>query len=385
LNRWLIQTTGWCMPVYLWPLQQIAMVRSLASVTLISLLVTGCNNDLEVNDEYKDNTIVFGVINQRDSVHLVKINKAFLGEGSALDMALVQDSSEYSDAAFTFAKVYRIDGSGVAVDSFPLNDTLITNRQPGTFYSPNQRLFYFVTPFVRRIPNTPTGSRMFLEQDHTYQLRLRVNGKDVTASTAITNDFTIQAQDLDTISQGTRVNLRASLGDAYASYSFDWTSRTDNKRFQVSCRMRYDEVTGTDTVRREFILPMGTQTSTYLNQEMAEQLEGETFFSNLSSFVRSNSNWASVNKRIFRGLDFLVAVANDDFHTYLTLTEPVSGIIEDRPAYSNINGGIGLWGSRYTKNAVGKHFNGPTLNELTGGQYTGDLFFCSPSDGVQCP
>jgi len=85
---------------------------------------------------------------------------------------------------------------------------------------------------------------------------------------------------------------------------------------------------------------------------------------------------ASVDKRIFKGLDFLVTVASDEFHTYLNLTQPISGIIEDRPSYTNVDGGLGIVASRYTKSVIGKRLNPNSFIELATGAETGQLNFC---------
>jgi len=353
-------------------------MQRLLFIGLSAVLLSSCSNDLDINAEYKDITVVYGLMNQRDSIHLVKINKAFLGEGNALDMALVADSNEYTGDAITLAEVDRLDGNGNVVETYPLHDTTVVNREPGTFYAPVQKLFYFRTPFATQL-NT---GRMFLFQDARYRLRLKVKGADITSTTPIVNDFTIDPVDQDTNSTASRVGLRNSFNTAYGTYEFNWKSKADCKRFVVSFRFRYDEVTGTDTVPRTFVQTLGSRVaaSSSEQEDMSVIMNGESFFSGLANNCRSNPNWASVSKRIFRGLDFLVSVANDDFHTYLTLTEPVSGIIEDRPDFSNVGGAIGIWGSRYTKNVVGKRLNGNTLQELVDGQYTGNLQFCSALD-----
>ncbi len=353
-------------------------MQRILTIGLVAALLSSCNNDLDINAEYKDITVVYGLLNQRDSVHLVKINKAFLGEGNALDMALVADSSEYGGEAITQAVVERLDGSGNVVDTYPLNDTTVVDREPGTFYSPVQKLFYFTTPFATQL----NAGRMYLYQDARYRLRLQVNGKTITSTSPIVNDFSFPGQISDTVNNSSRVNLMNAFNTDYGAYEFKWTSKLDCKRFVVAFRFRYDEVTGTDTIARTFQQTLGTRVSANSSEQedMSLFLNGESFFSGLASACKSNPNWGNVDKRIFRGLDFLVTVANDDFHTYLSLTEPVSGIIEDRPAYSNVDGAIGIWGSRYTKNVVGKRLNGNTLQQLVEGQYTGDLRFCSALD-----
>ncbi len=338
----------------------------------------GCSTDLDINAPYKDITVVYGLLNMRDSVHLVKINKAFLGEGNAYTFAQVADSSEYRGEDITYAKVFKLSSTGAVQDSFPLTDTLITNREPGTFYAPDQHLFKFSTPLVD-VLNT---GRIFLAQDSRYELRVRVKGNYVTSSTPIVNDFTIQAVDQDTVQNASRVNFMNPLGTGYAQYEFNWNSRYNGKRYVVSYRFRYDEIRGDDTLSKAITQQLGTRvTADSQNiEELAMIMNGESFYSTISTVIRSDGDYGSVTRRIFRGLDFLVDVANDDFHTYLTLTEPISGIIEDRPAYSNVTGAYGVWGSRYYKNVRGKRLNGNSLTELVEGQYTGDLHFCSGVD-----
>lgn len=357
------------------------MHRSLPVALLAASLLASCSTELDINEPYKDITVVYGLLNQRDSIHYIKINKAFLGEGDALAMAQVQDSSEYPAEAIAFAKVYREDQYGNILDSFPLIDTIAQNREPGTFYSPVHELYYFRTPLDTII----LGNRMYLDQDAFYRLRLQINNKNVSSKTPITNDFKVDAVDQDTVNNAARVGLRNQSGTDYSEYEFNWISRADCKRFVVSWRLRYDEVTGTDTVHKAIEQIIGTKVSSFVNEEMAIRLSGVTFFSTVAARIKAESGWQNADKRIFRGLDFPVTVANEDFHTYLTLTEPVTGIVNDRPAYSNLENAIGVWGSRYTKTVRGKRLSTTSFSELIDGPYTADLRFCSPQDAFPCP
>lgn len=361
------------------------MHRSLPVALLAASLLSSCSTELDINEPYKDITVVYGLLNQRDSIHYIKINKAFLGEGDALAMAQVQDSSEYPAEAITLAKVYREDGFGNILDSFPLNDTIVQDREPGTFYSPIQKLFYFRSDFTQVLPPGTSGVPMYLWQDDNYRLKLQINGKTISAKTAITNDFKVDPVDQDTVANAARVGLRNQSGTDYSEYEFNWISRADCKRFVVSWKLRYDEVTGTDTVHKAIEQIIGTKVSSFVNEEMAIRLSGVTFFSTVAARIKAESGWQNADKRIFRGLDFPVTVANDDFHTYLTLTEPVTGIVNDRPAYSNLENAIGVWGSRYTKTVRGKRLSTTSFSELIDGPYTADLRFCSPQDAFPCP
>ena len=48
--------------------------------------------------------------------------------------------------------------------------------------------------------------------------------------------------------------------------------------------------------------------------------------------------------------------------------------------HSNVNGALGIWGSRYNKNVQGKRLSQTSLQELLDGPYTFELRFCSALD-----
>lgn len=333
------------------------------------LFMAACSTDLEINAPYEDNTVVYGLLNMRDTVHLVKINKAFLGEGNALTYAQVRDSNEYRNEDITRAMIYRRT-NGLRVDSFPLRDTVVGGRNTGTFYAPDQKLYYFRERNVYTLPQSQVP--VYLEQNSDYELDLEVRGKRITATAPIVNDFSI----FSTVqSPNVEVNL-ASTVTGYGTYEIRWTSGRDGKRYTVQYRFNYNEVRGTDTIPKSVTQTVGTRVSA--NSANAEPmslfLDGQLFYSNLGNAIPDDP---AVTRRIFTGLDFLISVANDEFHTFLTLSEPVSGIVEERPAYSNLENAFGVFASRYTKDVIGKRLNPASLNELINGQYTSTKRFCS--------
>ncbi|HRH39737.1 MAG TPA: hypothetical protein PK760_15410, partial [Flavobacteriales bacterium] len=356
-------------------------MQRLLYLLLGASLFAACSNDLDINAEYKDVTVVYGLLDQRDTLQWVKINKAFLGNGSAIDMALVADSNEYSDEAITLAEVERLDDNGNVVQTFTLHDTVVSDRLPGAFYGPEQKLFYFKPGFAQMVGTGSGATPMYLFQDDRYRIHIRVKGKDIYSTTPIVNNFSFSGAIVDTSLQetGNRINLRNFDGTDYQNFDIKWRSSIDGKRCVASYRFRYDEVTGSTVVPRTLEGSLGTKVNlnSQVSNDLVVSMNGASFYQSLADVVKSNPNWQSVDRRVFRGLDFIVTAANDDFNTYLQLTEPVSGIVEDRPAYSNVTGAIGLWGSRYTKSLIGKRLGSNSLNELFEGQHTGGLNFCS--------
>jgi hypothetical protein len=349
------------------------MRRILPLFAVVGLLA-GCSTDLEVNAPYKDIPVIYGLLNQCDSIHFVRINKAYLGEGDAYQYAAIPDSNEYDPEVITKRMVYEIV-NGNRVDSFPLRDTIV-EREPGIFHT-TQRVYYFTrtTPPVV-VGAEPHAFKVYLDQNARYELYLVINGKELRAVTNIVNDFQVQSADASP-----NVGINFVNNNGYIDYELNWTTGIDGKRTEVSYRFNYDEVRGSDTVRKSVTRRIGKVIAANPdagNESQSLLIGGEAFFSGLAAAIPYDPG---VDKRIFTGIDFLFTVANEDFNTFLSLSEPVSGIIEDRPAWSNIAEAYGIWGSRFTKKTgkrlVLKKLNDATTNELMNGPYTADRRFCS--------
>src|SRR5688572_3067377 len=68
----------------------------LFSVVLLAVfLLPSCKDKLELNAPYKEIPSVYAVLNVQDKLHMIRINKVFLGEGDANLMAQVADSINY--------------------------------------------------------------------------------------------------------------------------------------------------------------------------------------------------------------------------------------------------------------------------------------------------
>lgn len=358
------------------------MCRTLLAMVTAATLVGGCSTDLDINAPYKETTVVYALFNQREDTHFVKINKAFLGEGDALAFAQVRDSSEYAAEDIEYAKVVQIyDGN--ELNTFDLQPITVNNREPGTFYGPAQTLYFF-KGIQQQISGSTNPTPVYLDQNSTYELRLKVKGNEMRARTLVTNDFSIRQNDQDTATNSNRINFMALGGGGYATYELNWISRKNCKRFQVSWRFRYDEVRGNDTTSASFTQEWGTRivSNSSNSQDLDLILPGETFYRTVRDRVPSDP---AVTARIFRGVDFLFTVADDEFNTFLSLQEPISGIVEERPTYSNVEGGVGLFASRYSKTVTGKWLNANSLAELRNGQFTQSLNFCTPIDPLDAP
>lgn len=324
-------------------------------------LFNACSTDFEVNAPYDNMPVVYGLLNQNDTLHFVKINKTYLGEGNALLAAAVPDSSIYPNLTATIEEWI----GGVYQRTFTLMDTVIPDRDPGLFYYPDHQLYYFYADD--------------LSEDAEYRLMVNTNeqGKTAEATTIMVKDFNYHFS-----VENPLFTVDFHNGVDYRDYSVKWTAAENGKRHEVRMTFTYFDVTATDTVRRTNEWLLGEEFANDLTgtEELEKFVSGESFYALLETWVNSNdandpAPGGAVLKRIIGNFTVEVTVAGDELDTYMQVNAPVTGLVTERPSYSNIAGGIGLFGSRYQKEVGSKKMGLKTVEWLCEGP-TGGLLFC---------
>ena len=60
-----------------------------------------------------------------------------------------------------------------------------------------------------------------------------------------------------------------------------------------------------------------------------------------------------------------MTVGSENLKTYRVINEEITGIVQERPQFTNINNGIGLFSSRFTKTRKGFSIANRTIDYLT--------------------
>jgi hypothetical protein len=129
-----------------------------AVVFIAALVIAGCSTKFNVGAPYKNITVVYGFIDEADTAHYIRIEKAFLDQSkSAVTMAQTPDSSYYDSLNVIIKRINAITGA--------FTDTIMLNRvdldlegypkQPGTFFT---------------APNYAYKFKNLLDPDYIYRL-----------------------------------------------------------------------------------------------------------------------------------------------------------------------------------------------------------------------
>ena len=151
-----------------------------------ALFVSSCSTKFKIAAPYKNITVVWGLLDQSDTAHYVRIEKAFLSNTlSSITMAQVPDSSYFASLN---VKIERINALGNLYDTIHLNRVNLDlegyPKQPGVFFTaPN---------YAYKFTNT-------LDPNYTYRLVISnpVTGEVDSAETPViaTAAFTVSKLD----------------------------------------------------------------------------------------------------------------------------------------------------------------------------------------------
>jgi len=300
------------------------MKNNLLLISFLSIIFffSACETDFDVNADWQEITIVYGLLNQTDTNHYLRINKAFLG-GNALEVAQIEDSSSYKNALAVIMEGWQGDDLKQSIE---FDTTRIANKDSGLWYNPYMVIY--------------KGSGV-LNENYEYRLKIvnTQSGKEIFSKTQIVKDFSI-----------TKPNAggKASFLRGYSS-KFFWKNAVNAIRYEPLIRFNYYEVPNgtTDTIPKFLDWYQGTQfadnTSGYGDIEI--YVSGDGFYETLDRRLDKSF----VGHRLAGVVDYIVSAAGEEYDTYMKVNGPSNSLVQDRPEYTNIENGIGLLSSRYTK------------------------------------
>lgn len=298
-------------------------------IAVFSLVFQSCSTDFEVNAPYKETTVVYGLINPRDKEQHFRINRSFLGEADAEDMAKIADSINYreGDIAVVLEKLKKEE----VLSSEILTRFLGPNKSAGAFNSDTSTNYLY-------------KATQPIQPEHDYRLVItKKDGTKVTARTSIIDsaNFTIKEPK-------TSMSFTNSTGGLISS-TVSWGTAKNGKIYDVTLRFRYAETNTNNglTTSRSIDMYLGEfkSNSTRGGENMEFELKGETFFRYIASQMSKDYFYS----RKFEGIDLIFNIGTTELATYIDVKKPSTGLVQERPEYTNVENGLGIFSSKFTK------------------------------------
>lgn len=332
------------------------MFRKLLYIILLLSLLTNCRNDLELLAPYQDIPVVYCILNQNDSIHYLRLGKSFAGPKNAYEMAMEADSIYYKQADIVLERWK--DDEFVSSMDMTLTDSI---RKDSGIFAYHKPLLY------------STMGQLDGSSEYRIKIHIAETGKEITATTSLVDGIRIIKPFF------TRPSINFS---AYNNYlEVEWVSSPNARIYFLQFRFNYLEVFGRDTIHKEQIWSIAHFSSLHAKggERMETRVNHKSFYAFLALKIPPPENGIRriAEKKAF---DIIFTVGGEELYTYMEVYDPDHNMMTERPIYSNITNGIGIFSARYQQEIKGKALTFPSIDSIAHGQFTSHLGFVDSTD-----
>jgi len=309
-------------------------------LVLCLIFTFSCETDLEVAP-YKDVTIVYGIINIKDTVQYLRINRGFLTTDDPYNYTQVNDSVNYPENAFqVFLEEYKDDEMiGEPVEYEPVD----RQKEPGLFSNESNCVY---------MTNTP------INEECQYKLRVieRSTGRELTGWATVLGTITME-ESFYQERAFYRVDYRAEPMYEYQG-SLD---PTEHEHYIM--RFLYWEYVGNETYFKYVDWVPSVDPLGYKDDDTNTQLFDQ-YYEYLATQISVDPNV----KRRARGVDYMLALPGIELQNFIQVYEQPTNP-HFFPEYTNVENGGGIFGSIYGYTYFGLRLKKRTLDTISWGKH----------------
>lgn len=353
-------------------------------LSLLALVLFSCKEEVSVASTYKASPVIYSLLDQSESIHIVKINRGFVGPGNAFEFAKIPDSNYFENVS---AKVEELVNN-IAVRTWVLKDTLInTKSTEGVFFGPQQKVYFFNEDMPDQLQGGVPAAGP-LKENANYRLTVDINEGElqVVGETKIISGF-CSTTSLD--NQNAQLKLVDDPG-VFKTISIYGTKGT-SVFGSITVEIDIAEIRGSDTTFLR--IPWNLGEKPVANGLLTVNGQGETFYNTIRAGL-TNDN--TITRRNFMGFNAKFIGGSNEFYNYILVNQPSSTLTQTKPIYTNltVTDGykvVGLFSARQTYSIYKPFVNGTiayirsidanSTRELCQGQILAPYLFCSQHPG----
>lgn len=324
------------------------------------LALLSCSNDFDINGDFREEVVVYGLLDCGTDTNFIRIQKTFLTEGSALVSAADPGSNFYLEEDLTvFLIALHLDGLADTLFCDYVDGDSLGIEKPDGIFSNSPNILYRITD-----PLDSTG---------IYQLNIirHTMGDTITSTTNMVHPFYLFYP--------TRTDAFISYADT-GKITYNCKQAVNGIMYDLVMRFTYAEkntVTG-DSVLRQldweiFNNQIGTNTAGESNISYA--IDRKAFFSFLASSITENPQV----RRYPLYLQFDWYAGGTEIYAMYQNNLANLGLNQDyiSPEYTNIDGGMGIFSSIRRESAFHVQLGDATIDSIACGMLTKHLQFVS--------
>lgn len=320
---------------------------------------SACSTDVDLYADYKEVPVVYGLLDARADTNYIKITRTFYAQGDAYTSAANPDSSNYPGKLDVRLVEYLNRDS---IREIILDTITIHNKQPGTFYHPDQKLYYTAE---RLGQNTS-------KRKYSYRLKVALPSGELTSTTDLVGgpDFDVQSL---------AVNFSEEYIGTIRPFLFHPARNAAYYEFELAFTFKEQRTPDGDSVPRTFRWRVGSFDEEYLSTHLVDgsyafRYRPDTFYEQLAAFIGGDTTTDGLKRYISDyPIEATITACGEELWRYQYINNAAAGFEMGYDEYGLIEGAVGVFSSRMTA----KHklrLAGETIPELVARPHWGFKF-----------
>lgn len=316
-------------------------------IVMAAGLMAGCETAIDINTENQDVPIVYCVLNSADSFQYVRIQKTYLIEQAALNNPPVQDSTQFTGEIV------------VSMERWSDGKVMETIRFAPTNEIPKDSGFF---PYEKNILYKAKANIL---ADQIYRLYIYLGSKEKVLYAEASSLGKLTVIDPMPLMQR-KISLYSGT-----NYTCRWQPVDNAGVYQVVIRFTFKETIGGDTKIKHIDWPQAYASPGSDSEYLSNDISGSRFMHILHENLSSDAG--TVREAV--SINFQVVSGSQEMKYYIESTAPSEGALMEKPVYSNITNGIGLFCSVARIDLNGLLLSPVTIDSIAYGQFTKTLGF----------
>lgn len=316
-------------------------------VLLAGGLFASCETAIDINTANQDVPIVYCVLNSADSVQYVRIQKTYL-----IDQAALENPPEQDSMLFTGEIVVSMErwSGGKVMETVMFSPTNDIPKDEGFFPSEKNILY---------------RANLKIIANQIYRLYIFVGSKE---KVLYAEAFSLGK--LTVIDPMPLPQRKISLYPG-TNYTCRWSPVENAGVYQVALRFNYKETIGGETKVKSIDWPQAFASPGSDAEYLSNDISGSRFM----HILEDNLTVAEGIVREVVSLNFQVVSGSMEMKYYIESTSPSEGALMEKPVYSNITNGIGLFCTVARIDIGNLSLSPVTIDSIAYGQFTRKLGF----------
>jgi hypothetical protein len=356
-----------------------------------ALSFSSCKNNLDVLAPGEEMVSVYGILDPNDAVQNIRINKVYLTTGDAT--AAGQDANQINYGPGELRVSLQRFNSGSTTPTLTtvgnttkkeivLTETVVTTAS-GNF-NQNQRVWQ-------------TTDKLYASGDYKLIIKIVSTGREISAQTTAIDSvksfgsmpfvyYVSTPQNSYPMHCGYLLDSPPGTGTrqlAYVDYKtpnitqrIKFKSIANAKLYSVVMRFHYiDSLTFGAPIRQYADFNFSTQKSSTLlgGENMEVSFNSNDFYSNIAIEIPKNQT-GSIKNRTAHYMEYIIYAGDETLNTFLQVNAPSTSIAQNKPYYTNITGGVGVFACK-SRSTITKELWYEFIDEISNNSATQSLTF----------